>query len=385
MCIFNLGEIMKILFLIRSLEYGGAERQLVELAKGLYEKGCGIRVLVFYSGGPLERELFERGIPVIYLNKKGRWDVIPFIIRIIKVILSEKPSIVHSYLGTSNILVTLLKPFFPRLKTVWGVRASNMDLTKYDWLSRLSYWLECRLSNWTDLIITNSFAGKAYAISNGFPAEKITVIQNGFDINMFCPNKNSRVNTRNKWKVSDEICIGIVGRLDPMKDHHTFFRAMKILISVYNQKNIKIICVGNGSPEYKESLINLTEELNIEDYIIWQEMTTNVNDLYNGLDMLVSSSLTEGFSNVIAEAMACGVPCIVTDVGDSALIVNNSEYVVPPQSAEALAEACDNMIKKILKGKKLGDAVRTRIVDNFSHKVFVDKTFNQLKMLIKQA
>jgi len=319
------------------------------------------------------------------LNKKGRWDVIPFIFRLIKVILSKKPSIIHSYLGTSNILITLLKPLFPRLKTVWGVRASNMDLTKYDWLSRFSYWLECRLSKWADLIIINSFAGKTYAMSKGFPANKIAVIQNGIDINKFRPNANSRANIRNKWKIGNEICIGIVGRLDPMKDHQTFFRAMKYLISVYNQKNIKIICVGNGSSEYKKSLINLTEELNIEDYIIWQEMTTNVNDLYNGLDMLVSSSLTEGFSNVIAEAMACGVPCIVTDVGDSALIVNNSEYVVPPQSAEALAEACDNMIKKILKGKKLGDAVRTRIVDNFSHKVFVDKTFNQLKMLIKQA
>src|SRR5215510_743162 len=102
---------MKIVFLARSLDYGGAERQLVIIAKGLRERGHSVTVALFYSGGPLESELREAGIRLQPLYKTGRWDVLAFLIRLIRLIAHERPDVVHGYLGMPNILTQIVTSF----------------------------------------------------------------------------------------------------------------------------------------------------------------------------------------------------------------------------------------------------------------------------------
>src|SRR5262245_48259844 len=149
---------MNILFLTRSLNYGGSERQLTLLATELLKRGQKIVVASFYSAGTLRNDLSMAGVPTISLEKRSRWQV-GFVLRLIRCVRQLRPQILHSYLGTANILSVVLKPFFPFVTIVWGVRASNMELEQYGWVDRLLYRIERGLSRFADLIIVNSQSG----------------------------------------------------------------------------------------------------------------------------------------------------------------------------------------------------------------------------------
>ena len=152
-----------ITFLVRSLDLGGAERQLVELATGLHRSGWRVEVLTFYPNGPLEPDLRTAGVPIVTLNKRGRWDVICFW-RLARHLRRHVPDIAHGYLSVPNMLLVLLKSR-SRTRVVWGVRASNMDLSHYDWLSRIEFFAAATLSRFADLVICNSHAGRAYHVA----------------------------------------------------------------------------------------------------------------------------------------------------------------------------------------------------------------------------
>ena len=319
----------------------------------------------------------EAGVPVISLEKRGRWDVLGFLLRLVRLLRQEKPDILHGYLGTPNILTVLLKPIFPRIRMVWGVRASNMDLERYDWLARWSYRVECHLSRFADLIIANSYAGMHYAIANGFPKNKMVVIPNGIDTEHFRPNPKARVQVRAEWGVAeDEKLIGLVGRLDPMKDHPTFLKAAALLAR--EREDVRFVCVGDGPPDYRQELHALGRELGLAERLIWTGTRRDMPAVYNALDIATSSSYGEGFPNVIGEAMACGVPYVVTDVGDSAWIVGDTGIVVPPQNPKALADGWRLKLNSLDQSAESKELIRQRILDNFSVSNLIQSTEAEL-------
>jgi glycosyltransferase involved in cell wall biosynthesis len=179
---------MKIMFLIRSLDHGGAQRQLVTLAKGLKRLGHQVTVVTFYPGEALEKELIDRQIVVRTLGKQSRWDIARSTFRLLGIVRSERPQILHGYLGTANLATIIPKMFFRSIKLIWGIRASNMNLNYYDWLVRLCFAFECFLSTFADLIIANSQSGHDYYVKHGFPSGKIVVIHNGIDVERFKPD-----------------------------------------------------------------------------------------------------------------------------------------------------------------------------------------------------
>lgn len=364
----------KIVFLIRNLNYGGAQRQLLTLVKGLDRQCFDITVLYFYSGGPLENDLKDSEIPLICLEKCGRWDIFGFFWRLFQHLKQIQPDVLHGYLNESNLLTIFLKPFFPSTQIVWGVRDSNMDLKHYDWLSQLLFYAECFLSRFADLIVANSHAGKSYYQTHGFPANKIVVVPNGIDTERFKPDPKRRAKVRFEWGISEEtILIGLVGRLHPMKDHPTFLRAAALLCG--QRQDIRFVCAGTGPENYAQQLCQLTSDLGISEKVIWAGARSDMPSVYNALDIACSSSsYGEGFANVIGEAMACGVPCVVTNVGDSAEIVGNKGIVIPPQKPELLKNAINELIENIeISGCKRQD-IRQLIVDRFSVLQLVLKT-----------
>lgn len=372
---------MKITFLIRSLDYGGAERQLIALAKGLHAKGHTVLVSVFYPKGPLEKDLREAGVPVRILNKQGRWDVFGFLSRLIKLLKQEQPDVLHGYLGVPNIITVLLKPVFSQVRMVWGVRSSNMDLNRYDWLLRLAYRIECMLSRFADLIIVNSRAGLEYAATHGFPRQKMVVIPNGIDMKRFFPDPGERRRVRAEWGVrEDETLIGLVGRLDPMKDHPNFLKAAALLAR--ERDNVRFVCVGDGPAGYRQKLQEYSRELGLADRLIWAGAREDMPAVYNALDIASSSSFGEGFPNVVGEAMACGVPCAVTDVGDSAWIVGDAGMVVQPGDPEALAGACRDIISfPATVRRALSSSAKQRIEELFDSRQLVTRTERMLAEL----
>jgi glycosyltransferase involved in cell wall biosynthesis len=176
--------------------------------------------------------------------------------------------------------------------------------------------------------------------------------------------------------------IGLIARLDPMKDHPTFLRAAALLTR--QLPGARFICVGDGPANYRERLRNLSRELGLSQCLTWAGARSDMSAIYNALDIIVSASSYEGFSNVIAEAMTCGVPAVVTDVGDSALIVTDCGEVVPKEDAEQLKEAMARMLERLDKGGH--DAARTRqhILDCFSVPLLLHNTESALSRFGEQ-
>ncbi len=369
---------MHILFLIRSLHYGGAERQLVVLARELHQRGHKVSVAVFYRGGPLEAYLKDASVRMISLNKRGRWDVVGFLVRLIRTVRSERPDVLYAYIV--DLMTVFVQPFLPSMKIVWSIRGSNMDFSRYDWLCGTSYALSCWLSKSADLIISNSHAGRRDHVADGYPADRTVVIPNGIDTNRFFPNLEARDRLRVQWGVGgDEVLIGLVGRLDPQKDHETFLQAAVLLQQEKNQ--VRFVFVGDGPSEYGAALQDRAHELGLSDRMMWVGKQSQMADIYNALDLLVnSSSYGEGFANVLGEAMACGVPCVATDVGDSGLVIGDTGQLVPPKDPAALKTA----MLQVLDRKPRAAEIRRRIVDHFTLESLVLTTEQTLLTLCHQ-
>jgi glycosyltransferase involved in cell wall biosynthesis len=364
----------KVVFLIRDLNYGGAQRQLVTLVKGFDKQSFDVSVLYFYSDSPLEKDLRDSDIPIICLEKRGRWHLFGFFWRLVQHLKYIHPDVLHGYLGESNLLTILLKPFFPSTQMIWGVRESNTNPDYYGWLGRLLSFVNCFLSRFADLIIVNSHAGQAYYLEYGYFADRMVVIPNGINTEKFKPDPESGSKVRAEWGISkDTILIGLVGRLDPMKDHPTFLKAAALLCE--HRQDVRFVCVGRGPENYAQELYHLINELGISEKVIWAGARADMPAVHNALDIAASSSCYgEGFSNAIGEAMACGVPCVVTDVGDSAWIVSDTGVVVPVKNPEALKTAMKRLIDNIDTPDSNRHYIRQRIIEQFSVLQLVLKT-----------
>ena len=357
-----------IVFLIRSLNVGGSERQLITLALGLHRRGHRVVVATFYPGGVLEWELVDSGVPLFSLEKSGRWDLIGGARRLVQLVRREQPAVLHSYLPDSNILAALAKPFFPGVRLVWGVRAAFLDLTKYDRVSRLSYSTAALLSRRADLVIANSHAAAAYLRTCRYPEERLRVIHNGVDVARFRYDVAGRARLRQEWKVSEtSLLIGLVGRLDPMKDHHTFLRAAALLAA--RAPDVRFVCVGEGPADYARSLRNEAAALGLDERLVWAGVRTDLPAVYSALDVATCTSVGESFPNVVAEAMACGTACVVTDVGDAALLVAHHGTVVLPDDPAAIAAGWE---------RALHDRNPDRAADRRNHIV---EHFNQDRLI----
>ena len=364
----------RVVILLRSLEIGGAERQAVLLAKALHQAGWPVSVVTSYDKGELAEELRAAGVDLHLAGKKGRWDMLGFLARLTKLLRDLKPDIIHSYLDVSNLTGVLLRPFLPKVKLVWGVRASFMDLSRYGLFPRLVHEAARLASRRADLIIINSMAGRKLYAGLGYPAQRMRVIPNGVDTQRFYPQPGAGDGLRREWGVApDEPLAGLVGRIDPMKDHGLFLEAGALALA--QRPGLRLVCVGGGDPALLEGLKARARELSLEERLIWAGPRTDMHEVYNALNLLVSSSRGEGFSNVIAEAMACGTPCAATRVGDSAYLLDHPQYMAPPGDAPALARAMLRALSlEAAQAQELGRALRSRILEHFSLERLLERT-----------
>ncbi len=295
--------------MIRSRNIGGAERQLLTLLAAIDRSRIEPVVVTFYSEGELLSEVSQLHVKILSAKKSSRWDVLPFISRLIKIIRLEKPDILVAYLVAANLLAIMLKPFFLTPRVVTSIRHSFVRQEDYDWLTTLLYSLENKLAGWSDLIILNSYTGAEMAKTRGIPAEKMVVIPNGIDTDRFHSDLNAREETRNCFKIKQgELAVGIIGRIDPIKGHDNFIQAANRVRKAI--PGVKFLIVGSGEKQLERELVSLANSLGLSDNIIWVPSQKDLIGIYNALDVYVSSSIGEIFQ-LISEAMSCGIPCIV--------------------------------------------------------------------------
>jgi len=331
---------MKILFLIRSLAGGGAERQIVALTKGLVTRGIDVSIAVLCSGGIFERDLKDSGVRVIDLRKRTKWDYLAIFFRLRNIIRTDKPDVVHGYMWDSNVMVALLAKSVRPGKVIFGIRASNLDGWQYGLVSMVLIKIEAYLAALADHVICNSQAGASEVIKRNFPKDRVVVIPNGVDTKKFSPDHRAGVAQRKEWGIPESSkIIGMVARIDPMKDHDNFLRAAAIVHA--QESDIHFVCIGNDTDSKKiDELLNNAKRKGIQKHLHFFPESDDIPTVMNAFDILcLPSAFGEGFPNVLAEAMACETTCVATDVGDAAQIIADCGRIVPTKSPRDLAEA----------------------------------------------
>jgi glycosyltransferase involved in cell wall biosynthesis len=337
--------------------------------KHLDKEKYDITVCTMY-GGTLENELLAiPEITHINLAKNGRFDLFAFKRNYDELLNKIDPDIIYSFMGEMNLFSLWCKP--KSSKVIWGIRASNMDLRKYGIVSQLIFWLQKIFSHKVSKIISNSFAAITFLQDNGFNMSKALVVNNGIDTHRFQFNKEKRAHFRSQLDLpKDAIVLGTVARIDPMKGYDILSEATVKLLEKHS--TLFIVAVGDGDQNIKEQC-QQSMPASVAQRFLWLGKRTDVENIYSGFDIFVSASkFGEGFSNVIAEAMSCGLPCVVTDVGDNSIIVGDMGMVVKADDSEELYQAISTILHQNYTEQRSQRVNRIR--ENFSIRDMVVKT-----------
>jgi glycosyltransferase involved in cell wall biosynthesis len=367
---------MRVLLLIRELSHGGAERQLVELALGLSRRSVDVSVAVFYShpDSDPQRRLAAGHVPLIDLDKRGRRDFARFAVKLARLLAHERPPIVYAFLPLANLASLVARLASPRSAIVWGVRCSDFEAAHITHLERALVACEALLSRVPDLVISNSRRGALDARARGFPS--LSVVPNGIDTARFSPDPQRSRALRALWRIPADVpLIGTLGKLNHMKDFVTFARAAAIFVG---RRDARFVWVGDATDAARLELESVAPGL-----VAWYPPRADVEVVHRAFDLFtLSSAFGEGFPSVVAEAMACGTPCVVTDTGDAADIVGDTGIVVPPRSPERLAEAWDELLSRrahLAPARRM--RTRQRILERYSLGALIDDTYQLLQAL----
>ena len=376
-----------VLFLIPSLVAHGAERQLCELVKHMNPDSFEIHIAVFYDpgsyiGGELGPEITTLSNVTLHSlhKRRGLTGFLTALPRLLAIIRRTKPDILHGYMDGN--LPVLLMGLLLHKRIVWGIRRSSSDLSKLNRRAKALGAVVAQFSRYVDLIIFNSEAGRINYDRMGMRGTRAFVIPNGFDTLRFAPNPADGAAQRRAWGVPAEVpLIGIVGRLAPVKDHPTFLRAAVRLRQEWPAA--RFVCIGNGPADYTDSLKALAKTLGIADRLLWPGVCDQMNAAYNALSLLILSSTDEGFPNVVGEAMACGIPCVATRVGDAALLLGDTGVVTDVADDVAIAGAVSSILRESPEARAgRARAARSRICSTFSVHALARNTEQALLSLL---
>lgn len=323
-------------------------------------------VVCMLPEGPLAEPIRAAGIPVYSLGMRRGIPSPLALIRLYHLLQRERPDVLQTWLYHADLLGFVAGKLSGVEKIIWNLRCSNVELQHY---RRLAGWTirACTLlSKFPDAVITNSYIAKDFHLTLGYRPKCFEVIPNGFDLDRFQPNEADRVKVMQELGIDiDTPVIGMIARFDHMKGHQVFCNAAGILHKM--RPKIHFFLCGNGIISDNSQLITWIKENKIEDVTHLLGERSNIQRILAAIDIYVSSSYGEGFPNIVGEAMACGVPCVVTDVGDSARIVGNTGIVVPPKNPRAVADGILHLLAMSEQEREaLGIAARKRISSMFS-------------------
>lgn len=377
------GEKIRVLFLIRQLGIGGAERQLLNLVAGMDQARFEVHVATMYGGGGL-LPLFaaQAHVRVHSLEKAGRWDLRAFLSRLVRLARGIRPHIVHGYMGGANELAWLAARS-AGAKCIWGIRVSDLLDGEQNWSVSALFRIGAWLSRSIDLVIANSERGRTYHVAAGYSAKRFIVIPNGIDIERFTPRTTNRLEWRTRHALPlDRPLLLMPARMDPMKDHPTLLRA---LAALDGERDFLAVCLGSGPEALRAEYQQLASTLGIADRVRFIDANTDVADAYAAADIVVlSSAYGEGFPNVLGEAMACGRVCVATDVGDAAIVMNAADRTVRPRDVAGLADALRRVLRLPAEEMAaLERAARMRIETEFSIPQLVARTSDVLSRVAR--
>jgi glycosyltransferase involved in cell wall biosynthesis len=359
---------MNILHIITGLGGGGAAAVLYRLCRtDTQHRHSVISLLDEGKYGPLLREV---GVSVQCLEMPRGRVTLRGLLRLWRLLRQERPDVVQTWMYHADLVGGVLARLAGNRAVCWGIRHTNLEPDKSRRSTILVARLCARLSKWVPRRIV-CCAHKAAEVHGafGYDAKKLVVIPNGYELSVFQPNPEDRQRLRQEWSVvpTSLPLIGMVGRFDPQKDLAGLIAALERVAAA--GVDFRCILVGPGMEESNADLRCWIESAGLTERIHLLGLRNDIPAVMNALDLHVLSSFGEGFPNVLAEAMACGTPCVTTDVGDAALIVGDTGWVVPPSQPEALADAIIRALRTHQEQAAWSArcaAARSRIQENFS-------------------
>lgn len=374
-----------ITHIITGLSLGGAEQALLRLVRAGQGKLFNNHVISLQAGGSLVAAFEEAGVPVYELGLNPRLPN-PFkLLHLISAIRASKPDLVQTWMYHADLLGGLAAKLARRVPIVWNIRNLSFDQQYPNRLTQAVVRLSAIASGIVpDKIISNSVAARDEHIRLGYAKDRMLVIPNGFDLAVYAPNNASRRELREELGVShDSLLVGLMARFDPLKDHASFVQAAALLAVEF--KHIHFVLAGTHITWENNTLRQVIEDAGLRHAFSLLGPRADVSRIMSALDLLVSASVSESFPNVVGEAMASGVPCVVTDVGDSRILVGDTGLVVPPRDPKQLADACAKVLKQSQTQRlELGQAARQRIQSNFSLELSLENYSRLYTELIRQ-
>ena len=361
------GAPMRVCHVITGLERGGAETALVRLLGGLDRAEFAPTVLSLTDRGVLGGAVEEAGAELHCLGwRRGRPPMPGQGRPLARRITAAAPDLVQTWLYHADLAGLLAVRFGGggRLPVLWNIRCSDMDFSNYGRGTRLTVRLAALLSRLPAGVVVNSAAGRRVHEGLGYRPRAWHLIPNGIDAARFRPDPAAAAEWRAAVGLPDDTVplIGHVARNDPQKDHPGFLQALSGLAR--RGRAFRAVLAGRGT----EDLAPLRDGLGLGDHVRLLGERDDMAAMMAALDLFcMSAAYGEGFPNVLAEAMACGVPAVTTDVGDAALILERPDRVVPPRVPAALEAALDAALQLSPHQRRAeGAAARARVLDRFT-------------------
>ena len=354
---------MRITHIISGLGRGGAENALYRLIKFQRQHYPNYQhdVISLSTNGDYGPALEKEGIKVKALGMRNISYLPIILIKLLYLLFINKPHIVQTWMVHADLLGGIASKLIARTKLIWGVRTTDYSVESLS--TRLIHRLCAVLSSFLpDKVVCAAHASLRASLSAGYCASKLMVIQNGFDIDNLTRYQGSGSNILSQLGVgNNRIIIGTMGRYNPAKDHANFVKAAGIIASTYPE--CLFLMVGRDLNNENEELLQLITATGFAERFLLLGERTDPAACLDAMDVFVLSSCTEGFPNVLAEAMCMELACVTTDVGDAASLLGSCGKTVSARDALALASAIEDILKmppeeRILLGKQASQNIK---------------------------
>jgi glycosyltransferase involved in cell wall biosynthesis len=360
--------VIGVTHIIAGLAPDGAERMLLRLVSGMDSSRFDNEVISLTDLGPMAEKFEAAGIRVRALGM-NRGSANPYYLAKLAGWLRKLPArqIIQTWMYHADLVGGLAAKLAGCAGLVWNIRHSELhpgvDKRHTIWTAKACAVLSSRLPL---RIICASEASRTFHEKLGYAHDRMEVIPNGFDLDLFRPDAEAREAVRGELGVSDStLLIGYVARKHPVKDHRTFLEAAGLLHKQF--PDVRFVLCGDGVTQQNSELKDWSEAAGVRDACFFLGHRDDIPRVINAFDIATSSSSSEAFPNALAEAMACGIPAVVTNVGDSRSILGETGSVVPPKDPIALAQAWVGLLQA---GpdirERLGEAARARVQTHFS-------------------
>lgn len=370
---------MKVLFVITGLSTGGAEMMLLKLMQQSPVLRQG-RVIALRGGGEMAARFRELGVEVESLGMRPGVPDIAAFLRLYRLIRHFSPDVVSTWMYHADLFGGLAA-WLAGVPVVWGVHHSNLE---YGGVGHLTRWVAracAALSGRVPFSIACcSFKARDVHAKAGYRLEKMVVIPNGFDLALFKPDADMARTIKSELGLPPEVrLVGLFGRYIEIKNHTGFIEAARLLSQTH--PDVHFLLAGAHVDSSNSGLVAQIRQAEITDRVHLLGLRDDIPRLTAALDVAVLTSWGEAFPNVLGEAMACGVPCVTTDVGDARHIVGNTGVVVAIGDMQAVALGIARLLGlSRIEREALSQQVRSRVEEKFGisvvaaqyEKVFAD-------------